>query len=281
MNIFISWSGQKSKLVAELFRSWLPLVIQAVKPWLSSKDIDRGSIWFSEINNQLADTNNGIVCLTKSNINKPWILFESGALAKGLTHNRVFTYLIDIEPKDVRDPLAQFNHTTPTKEGLLQLVRSINKGLAANVLSEQILHDTFEKFYPDFEKKINQIIDSPEEEEEIKELNQDDYMDEILFTVRAIDQRVRKLEDTNDQLPKNYTSRALKYWTFTGLKDASNISISDLDLSVRAFNTLKSYRVDTVSDLLSFNVEFIENERIKKEVIKMIEECKRRYEKEE
>ncbi|CAC9976768.1 hypothetical protein [Flavobacterium panici] len=54
MKVFISWSGERSKKVAELLDDWLQCVIQAVNPWMSSKDIDRGALWFTEINDQLA-----------------------------------------------------------------------------------------------------------------------------------------------------------------------------------------------------------------------------------
>ncbi|HHQ6082069.1 TPA: TIR domain-containing protein, partial [Enterobacter hormaechei subsp. steigerwaltii] len=112
MKVFISWSGQRSKVVAEIFSDWLKCVIQASQPWISTRDIDRGAIWFSEINDKLKDVSVGVVCLTQENKNKPWILFETGALAKGLTTNRVCTFLIDLNPEDLQDPLAQFNHTT-------------------------------------------------------------------------------------------------------------------------------------------------------------------------
>ncbi|HHM2111315.1 TPA: toll-Interleukin receptor, partial [Klebsiella pneumoniae] len=61
MKVFISWSGQRSKAVAELFNDWLKCVIQASQPWISTRDIDRGAIWFSEINDKLKDVSVGIV----------------------------------------------------------------------------------------------------------------------------------------------------------------------------------------------------------------------------
>ena len=64
MRIFLSWSGNKSHQIAVAFSEWIPCVIQAVKPWVSSKDIDRGSIWFNEILEQLKDTHFGIVFVT-------------------------------------------------------------------------------------------------------------------------------------------------------------------------------------------------------------------------
>ena len=85
MKVFLSWSGERSKAVAELLNNWLCCVIQAARPWISTRDIDRGALWFSEINEQLQDTSVGIICLTQENKNKPWILFEAGALTKGLS----------------------------------------------------------------------------------------------------------------------------------------------------------------------------------------------------
>lgn len=41
MQVFISWSGDQSKAVAELLNDWIPCVTQAVKPWISSADLDK------------------------------------------------------------------------------------------------------------------------------------------------------------------------------------------------------------------------------------------------
>jgi hypothetical protein len=43
VEIFLSWSGSKSKAVAEALRIWLPKVNPAFKPWLSTADIDKGA----------------------------------------------------------------------------------------------------------------------------------------------------------------------------------------------------------------------------------------------
>jgi len=194
MKIFISWSGTRSHKVAKLLDNWLQCVIQAVNPWLSSKDIDRGTLWFSEITNQLANTHNGIICLTKSNLNKPWILFEAGALAKGLNSSRVFTFLIDLKPSNVKDPLGQFNHTEPNKDSLYSLVRSINNGLNENALKEEILSNVFETYWPQFEKEFKLIIQETPSEEIPVETNDNDLLAEVLSSVRTIDRRIRHLE---------------------------------------------------------------------------------------
>jgi hypothetical protein len=48
MKIFISWSGERSQKIAELFKDWIQCVIQAAKPWISSHDVDRGALWYTE-----------------------------------------------------------------------------------------------------------------------------------------------------------------------------------------------------------------------------------------
>ena len=151
MKIFISWSGEKSRRVAELFNEWIQCVIQAVKPWMSSHDIERGALWFSEISNTLANTQIGIICLTQTNKIQPWILFEAGALAKGIDSNRVCTLLIDLEPTDIENPLAQFNHTiAKNKDSMWELVKTINHALLDNGLQEKVLNRAFETYWPQF-----------------------------------------------------------------------------------------------------------------------------------
>ncbi|WP_238649748.1 toll/interleukin-1 receptor domain-containing protein [Paenibacillus piscarius] len=195
MKVFISWSGDKSRKVGELLDDWLQCVLQAIDPWMSSKDIDRGSLWFSEITDQLKDTSIGIICLTKANKEKPWILFEAGALAKGLSSNRVLTFLIDLVPTDIGDPLAQFNHTYPDKAGLWQLVRTLNSSLQDKALKEKVLEKVFETYFPQFEAGLELIMsetpDTPESE--IKRPN-DEIMLDVLSATRNIDKRLRSIE---------------------------------------------------------------------------------------
>lgn len=194
MKIFLSWSGERSQKVAALLNDWLRCVVQAAQPWFSPDDIDMGSIWFSQINQQLATMSNGIICLTRTNINKPWILFEAGALAKGLDSSRVFTFLIEIETKEILDPLAQFNHTLPEKESMRKLIKNINSGLGENKISDNILHKVFETNWPYFHETYNQIIQETPDEDIQQVVNQEDILGDVKDTLKSIERRMRNIE---------------------------------------------------------------------------------------
>jgi hypothetical protein len=196
-NIFISWSGERSKVVAMFLREWLPLVIQSLRPWVSLRDLERGSIWFTEIADKLKNTNLGVVCLTRENKSNPWILFEAGALAKGLTASRVCTLLIDLQPTDVEDPLAQLNHTVPTREGMSGLMQTINKNLPPAIqLSNEILSEAFSTYWPKFEKVLADVQNSPAANAP-KPRSSDAVLSEILENVRFVSASVRRLETSS------------------------------------------------------------------------------------
>ncbi|MCL6263735.1 toll/interleukin-1 receptor domain-containing protein [Craterilacuibacter sp. RT1T] len=199
MKVFLSWSGQRSKEVANLLSDWLCCVIQASRPWISTRDLDRGSLWFGEINDQLKDTTVGIICLTQENKTRPWILFEAGALAKGLTTSRVCTLLVDLEPKDIEDPLAQFNHTFPTRESVLGLVKTLNSTLSANGLDSRILEQVFDTYWPQFEKRFAEILSSTDAQPPSKPRPKEDVLGEILENTRILNSRIRKLEHETER----------------------------------------------------------------------------------
>lgn len=200
VKVFISWSGQRSKVVAEMFSDWLKCVIQASQPWISTRDIDRGAIWFSEINDKLKDVSVGVVCLTQENKNRPWILFETGALAKGLTTNRVCTLLIDLKPEDLEDPLAQFNHTTPHKQSVWELIRTINACLVEKALDERILKQVFDTYWPQFERDFQNALNDNPPSEVVPPRSEQDLLTEILSNTRVLAQRVRTLEKHSKEL---------------------------------------------------------------------------------
>jgi hypothetical protein len=77
------------------FGGLLPLPVVRVP----SGGVESGEVWFSKITKSLAETKVGILCLTPENKENPWIMFEAGALMKGLEKSRVHILLMDLKKK--------------------------------------------------------------------------------------------------------------------------------------------------------------------------------------
>jgi hypothetical protein len=221
MLVFLSWSGQRSKLMAEALETWLSQVIQAVEPWISS-DIEKGARWGSEIADKLERSKIGIICLTRDNLDARWILFEAGALSK-MKDAYVCTLLLDIKPSDVEQPLAQFQHTTIDKNDIYQLLQAINRAVQKSgerALAENVLSDVFETYWIRLEKKFEEAVAKMDsvtnpvrsEREMLQEIlemlrNQErrQIRDEERLTALQISKIINRLFDSQWSLKNDYT----------------------------------------------------------------------------
>lgn len=228
MKVFMSWSGDRSKAAAELLYGWVKCVIQASRPWISTRGIGSGTVWFSEINNELKDASVGIICLTHENKNAPWILFEAGALAKGLTTNKVCTFLIDLGTSDIRDPLAQFNHTLPTKDGLMGLAVTLNSA-SQSPLDSNTLTAVFDAFWPQFEISFKAMLERLPQVAKIEEKSDSNILEAILESTRGLSQRIRLVEERNEAQLANAVSNAWPFPTSARPPDSSNTETIEID----------------------------------------------------
>jgi hypothetical protein len=157
MNVFLSWSGSTSHKVAIIFRDWLPNVIQSIKPYVSSEDIDKGARWSTDIAKELENASYGIICLTKENISSPWINFEAGALSKAVDKTRVTPFLLNLKRSEVQGPMLQFQSTILEKDDMRKLMLSINAAFENSPLDESRLTESFNIWWPYLEKKLKEI----------------------------------------------------------------------------------------------------------------------------
>lgn len=211
MKVFVSWSGELSKSVAELLKSWIKCVLQATDPFISTEDIDKGAVWFNEISDQLAGTSVGIVCLTSDNTSNPWVLFEAGALARGLKQNLVCTFLVNIAPSDLKQPLASFNATLPNKNEVFRLVETVNGQLKEGALSNEILKLTFDQWWPSFETRFSAILAASSGTKAPQKRSSEDTLAEILLVCRSIHAKLNREGSVTRvirQLPSGLVGRA-------------------------------------------------------------------------
>jgi len=190
LKVFITWSGAKSKEVALALREWIPDVLNNAKAWMSEVDIGAGERWSAAVATELESTRCGIICLSKSNLHQPWILFETGALAKSLADTYVAPYLIDLEPSDIpQGPLAQFQAKRANREGTFQLIQTLNTALGDSGIAEDRLLRNFNRCWPDLEKRL--VAAAGLEDSAVTRRSVDDMVAEILDTVRGMSLKVR------------------------------------------------------------------------------------------
>jgi hypothetical protein len=193
-NTFISWSGERSRYVAAALREWLPMVLQATKPFMSKRDIEKGSRWHLELARALEVTKVGIICLTPENLSASWLLFEAGALSKTMDRGtRVCTYLLaGLQPQEVPPPLGEFQATKAEEEETRQMLLDVNKGLGSP-LAEPILKDAFDLAWPKFAAKLS-TLPAPETSVPPKR-SLEDMVAEIMDTSRAAAKTGQELQE--------------------------------------------------------------------------------------
>lgn len=160
MKVFISWSGDLSRKLAEVFRSWIPAVLQTVRPYFTPDDVEKGARWGQEISKELEASSVGIFCLTSENLEAPWIMFEAGALAKQLDKSRVCPILFGrVENTDLKGPLVQFQAATFSKLEIKKLLATINSQSAEGKLEATTLDKVFEMWWPQLDKEIARVLE--------------------------------------------------------------------------------------------------------------------------
>ncbi|SDO96299.1 TIR domain-containing protein [Rhodoferax sp. OV413] len=219
MQVFISWSGEHSKQVAAALRDWLPMVIQAIKPWFSTVDIEKGEAWLTSIQGSLSDSKGmGIFCLCPDNLAAPWLAFEAGALSAH-DRGRVATFLHDVDASAIKAPLSLFQATkSADKEDVFNLLKTINARLEVP-LEAGLLTRSFEANWQGLQHALNSILVQPGVAKRTA-VDQNAMLKEILNTVRRLerDSEVRDVE----------SDRILKRWSPTREYDSRDKSLQSL-----------------------------------------------------
>ncbi|MDQ2046112.1 toll/interleukin-1 receptor domain-containing protein [Pseudoalteromonas sp. 20-92] len=186
MKVFISWSGDQSKDIAQAIRAWLPSVLQTVKPYFTPSDIDKGNRWSSDIADELDNSSVGIFCITQENLNSPWIMFEAGAISKKVDASLVCPILFGLGNADISGPLTQFQTTLFNKSDMYALVTTINNSNTDNVLADDVLRDVFEAFWPKLETRVIELLASDTSNSESHSRSERELLEEILGLSRNI-----------------------------------------------------------------------------------------------
>ena len=184
MKVFISWSGATAKEMARLLKNHLQYLFDNIEIWFSDEAIGAGERGLNLIEEQLSETNVGIICITPSNQTAPWVNFEAGALSKNSKISRVMPVVFGMEYKDmVNGPLKSFQVSQMDEDGIQNVVLSIHSLIKSN-RDRNMLIEMHHTFWP----KTQELLDKIDLSEE------------------ASHQQPRPLEDKVDEILSNYSA---------------------------------------------------------------------------
>lgn len=187
VDVFISWSKPTSHEFAKILYKWLPEVIQALDPWLSSEDIDKGTQWAVELGKRLQDSSQSIICVTPDNFDEPWLNFEAGALARSLDESRVHPLLFSVEPAALTGrPLAQFQATVATESTeMLKLLKSLEKK-SDRSLGEERLQRALRKHWKDFLGAVDNVRSQAADLSTVRRRAQNDDLTQMVSEIHQV-----------------------------------------------------------------------------------------------
>lgn len=265
MKIFISWSGELSRKLAEILRRWLPYVIHAVEPYFSADDMSKGARWASEIAGELEEAQIGLICLTRQNLEAPWIMFEAGAMSKNLDQSKVCPILFGLEPSDIKGPLVQFQAAKFDKTDIRNVVRMINREFNEQALSQDFIDSVFDKWWPDLEKMVTIELENIEEPATTTRRSDRDLLEEILALSRTLSRpsesvakelkmlitEMRESEpEPNRTHPKDDDSRIKPEIPAVPVETEEESALAVFDWLTANYVTIRSYRQQDSTDAI-------------------------------
>lgn len=195
MKVFLSWSGNQSKAVAQAFNDWLPTIINAIDPWLSSESLSKGIPWISGIKSALAESNGvGLFFLTSEAISSPWMLFEAGSIS-ALGHERVCTVFVDVLPESLKPPFSLFQGTKLERDDVEKLVSQLNF-LTPTPLSTKALKASFDRGWRELESDLIKAREIKAHSTQPGKITTEKYLIDIRQAVSRIESRLGSLEES-------------------------------------------------------------------------------------
>lgn len=238
MKIFISWSGERSRKLAEYLAGWLKKLPLTIEPWVSKDAIDPGTRWGKELAEALEGTSFGILCITSENQREPWISFEAGALSKTIEKSYVVPYLIGMKPTELEQPLKQFQAIEANEQDTWKLIETIHMASGDKTRTINDLEEAFKMWWPKLSEQIEVL---KREAVAAGVVNQEPNMTDIKASLDKVSTVLESL-----------SARMIKW-------ESDRFSLGNEGLGIRGYTILKKRLKDELFRL----ADFIDEETLK------------------
>jgi hypothetical protein len=155
--VFISWSRECAKLIAEKLKRYIECVFP-VDVFVSSASISCGESFRTRIEREMADCFMGVMVLTEANKGAEWLMFEAGAIA-GVGAKRLCSINFNRRDNAIESPVSVFQAVNDLpkrrdkRSALFSLFKSINEEL--QVYTPENLAVVFDHYWFKFEDNLN------------------------------------------------------------------------------------------------------------------------------
>ena len=157
--LFISWSGETGKKVADLIYDWMDRIYEDVnsKVFFSTR-IRSGRHGFTDIINALNDCKKGFFIITRERVNSPWLHFEAGAVFKANNENDIIPIYVALKREWItNDPLIDFQSTISFEyDGIHNLILQTAQELKWK--QRDLYEGGLEKINTEFKKRVDDLI---------------------------------------------------------------------------------------------------------------------------
>ena len=147
-DVFISWTGEYGNRIAEAIKITLDQITmpnspheQALLTFVSSKSIENGAQWRTELDTALKEASRGLILVTQEAIYSDWLAHEAGALSR--RSERPMIYLVDTPATLLPKPLRDYQCEILDNEKLAALVQKLALRKGAEPPSASLLNNLY------------------------------------------------------------------------------------------------------------------------------------------
>jgi hypothetical protein len=157
MQVYISWSGQRSYRFALLIRNLLRKVIPELEVWVSSEDIQDGARWSSDLIEILNQVTFCLICANPSNQLSPWLQYELGAIAMSVDRYAIRVLLHELTSYSIKGPLSLYDSVQVTKNEFQKLFEDLLANFTRIRLPRFDMVANLDQHWPSFQQDFSEI----------------------------------------------------------------------------------------------------------------------------
>jgi len=279
-SVFISWSKEPAGEIAKKVQYLLGKIFPdpTIKFFVSKAEcggIRGGDKGRNILDVELEQSNFGILILTENNFERPWIMFEAGALSKDSKISKVVPICFKRDKTKIENPIEVFNRVKYDKddflESLIYQIEKVRYEKEPSPQQKENLSKSLNDYWEEFQKATDEILSKSPQTDYVNELSNNpiDLMKngkayEIIYS-----ERNDQLDELIKQLHENTSKRIVIFGGIpTKIRNAYEKFASWLILNKES-KLFLCYENETVAEARTEDLKITQNKNKIEEVKKM------------